>query len=81
MRPPAATARTGRLASCLGLAAAPVFAGMAALSAAAPPSLCAAAAPLLPVDGMALMYLLMSLFHLPAWLGLRSGASAHEPKT
>lgn len=54
----------------LALAASPVFAAMALVSAAdAPPlALCAAGATLLPVDGMTAMYLLMSLFHLPPWL-------------
>lgn len=56
----------------LALAASPVFALMALVSAAdAPPlALCAAGATLLPVDGMTAMYLLMSLFHLPPWLRL-----------
>jgi hypothetical protein len=57
----------------LRLAAAPVFAAMALVSATdAPPlSMCAAGATLLPVDGMTAMYLLMSLFHLPPWLTRR----------
>lgn len=54
----------------LRLAAAPVFAAMALISATdAPPlSMCAAGATVLPVDGMTAMYLLMTLFHLPPWL-------------
>jgi len=60
-------------AQLLRLAAAPVFAAMALISATdAPPlSLCAAGATVLPVDGMTAMYLLMSLFHLPPWLNRR----------
>lgn len=62
---------TGKPAS-LALAASPVFAAMALVSAAdAPPlALCAAGATLLPIDGMTAMYLLMALFHLPPWLKL-----------
>lgn len=62
---------TGKTA-WLALAASPVFAAMALVSATdAPPlALCAAGATLLPVDGMTAMYLLMSLFHLPPWLKL-----------
>ncbi|HEY0624896.1 hypothetical protein [Sphingomonas sp.] len=62
---------TGKTA-WLTLAASPVFAAMALMSAidAPPLALCAAGATLLPVDGMTAMYLLMSLFHLPPWLKL-----------
>ena len=60
----------------LALAAAPTFAAMAVLTAlagaGAPDLLCAATSPASPLDGMALMYLLMSLFHLPPWLRLAS---------
>lgn len=56
----------------LTLAAAPVFAAMALISAAdAPPiALCSAGSTVLPIDGMTAMYLLMSFFHLPPWLKL-----------
>jgi hypothetical protein len=56
----------------LTLAAAPVFALMALIAATDPPplALCASGAGLLPIDGMIVMYLLMSLFHLPPWLRL-----------
>jgi len=65
-------ATADKQAHWLRLAAAPVFAAMALISATnAPPlALCAAGATLLPVDGMTAMYLLMSLFHLPPWLTL-----------
>ena len=62
-------------ARCLGLAAAPTFALMAWVAAgdAAGSALCSSAASMLPIDGMTLMYLLMSLFHLAPWLKLASG--------
>lgn len=61
-------------AGWLGFAAAPAFASMAWISAIGSPgaSMCSAASALLPIDDMALMYLLMSLFHLPPWLKLFS---------
>lgn len=66
----AAHANKRTMADWLRLAATPVFAAMALLSAVdAPPiALCTAGANLLPIDGMTAMYLLMSLFHLPPWL-------------
>jgi hypothetical protein len=56
----------------LGLAAFPTFALMAWLTAADPPHsmICASTPDVLPVGGMSLMYLLMSLFHLSPWLKL-----------
>lgn len=65
----------GVLADGLGLAAAPVFALMAGIAAAAGPqmAMCSAMPGLLPIDGMAWMYLLMSLFHLPSWLRFATG--------
>ena len=58
-------------ASGLSLAAAPIFAGMALLTAlsGAPDMLCASASPL---NGMAAMYGLMGAFHLAPWLKLIS---------
>jgi len=55
----------------LSLAAAPVFAVMALLTAVSgsPDMLCASGSPL---TGMAAMYGLMSAFHLPPWLKLVS---------
>ena len=51
----------------LSLAATPAFAIMALLTAEQPAMHAAS-----PLGGMALMYLLMSLFHLPPWLKLLS---------
>ena len=66
-------------ADWLCLAAAPTFAMMALLTgvlgAAASDMLCSAAQQALPLNGMALMYLLMSAFHLAPWLKLISGRS------
>lgn len=57
----------------LALAAAPTFATMALASAAAPMPLCTGGGVLPGLDGMTTMYLAMSLFHLPPWLGRASG--------
>ena len=56
----------------LGLAASPTFALMAliAILDTPRPALCAASGLMLPIDGMIVMYVLMSLFHLPPWLKL-----------
>ncbi|MCJ8519738.1 hypothetical protein ABID21_002528 [Pseudorhizobium tarimense] len=65
-------------ASWLGLAASPTFALMAGISANDMQAMTCASAPgILPIGGMAWMYLLMSVFHLPPWLKL---ASAHSPR-
>ncbi len=58
----------------LRLAAAPTFALMGGISAASSPGMiiCTAAMPWSPISDMALMYLLMGLFHLPPWLTLIS---------
>ena len=64
-------------AGWLALAASPTFALMACDRGAAtrPRSRSAPRrSGLLPIDGMTAMYLLMSLFHLPPWLKLASGA-------
>ncbi len=68
------TTPTGKFdpARWLALAAAPSFAAMAWITAASP-ALCLSDPGPLPLDGMAAMYLLMSLFHLPPWLRLVSG--------
>jgi hypothetical protein len=60
----------------LSLAATPTFAGMALVTgvfcSARPDGLCSAAGTVSPLSGMVVMYLLMSVFHLPPWLRLVS---------
>lgn len=69
------------VAGWLGLAAAPTFAGMAWFAAGDAMMLCSPGPGMLPMGGMAWMYLLMSVFHLSPWLRLasRRGAIAHRP--
>jgi hypothetical protein len=77
MQPPRAAARSA--AEWLGLAAAPTFAVMALLtSLLGGPSdmLCAMMQGSSPLNGMGLMYLLMSAFHLGPWLRLLAGAAS-----
>ena len=64
----------------LGLAAAPTFALMAGISAASSQGICSADTPFMPLNEMALMYLLMSLFHLSPWLKFLSHrrAASHQ---
>ena len=71
------------VAGWLGLAAAPSFALMAWVSAVGSPGMvvCGVASAFLPINDMALMYLLMSLFHLPPWLKLLSRRFATPPIT
>lgn len=63
------------LAGWLGLAAAPTFALMAGISAAGSPAMmmCSTIPTFMPINDMALMYLLMSFFHGSAWLKFLSG--------
>ena len=72
--PRVARAILGGAARGLLLAAAPTFAVMALLTGAfgggMPDILCSAAQGASPLSGMALMYLLMSAFHLAPWLKL-----------
>ncbi|MES2151877.1 MAG: hypothetical protein V4508_19025 [Pseudomonadota bacterium] len=58
------------LANLLCLAAAPSFALMALLTAigGGPDPICSANGPGFHAGGMGAMYLMMSAFHLPAWL-------------
>lgn len=69
-------ARAFGAAEWLGYAAAPTFALMALLTGlldgGQPDMLCAATHDAWPVSGMALMYALMSAFHLAPWLKLAS---------
>ena len=66
----------GTAARGLSLAAAPTFAVMALLNGVLgggiPDVLCSAGQGASPLSGMALMYLLMSAFHLAPWLKLIS---------
>jgi hypothetical protein len=64
----------------LGLAAAPVLALMSGITAINAPgmTICTTAAPLAPINEMALMYLLMSIFHLSPWLKLFSAYSRRQ---
>jgi len=64
----------------LGLAATPLFGLLALVSAAGMSglSLCNATLPLLPINDMALMYLLMSIFHASPWLRLLSPPPRHS---
>ena len=68
----------------LALAAAPTFASMAWLSAldAHGMAICATASSFSPVNNMALMYLVMGIFHLSPWLKLASARSRRlDPAT
>jgi hypothetical protein len=62
-------------AAWLALAASPTFALMAwtTANAARPIAFCSSGPATLPIDGMAAMYVLMSLFHLSTWLKLAAG--------
>lgn len=68
------TAGFGRAADSLALAAAPVFAAMAVVTALSDPGafLCSATRDALPITGMSAMYALMSFFHAGPWLRLAS---------
>ncbi len=69
-------------ASWLGLAASPTFAAMAWISANDMQAMtCAPGPSVLPIGGMAFMYLLMSLFHLSPWLKLASAPSQRRDTT
>jgi hypothetical protein len=65
-------------AKWLGLAAAPTFAAMALWTAllSSPPDMCSAMRGSAAMNGMTLMYLLMSVFHASPWLKLILGRRA-----
>ncbi len=67
-------------AGWLACAAAPTFALMAwiATNSPVPAPSCSSGHTMPPMGGMAAMYLLMSLFHLPPWLKLASGVAHHS---
>jgi hypothetical protein len=71
------------VAGRFGFAATPTFALMAWISAVSSPgmTMCSVASPSVPINDMALMYLLMSLFHVSPWLKLLSHrfATPHHP--
>ncbi|MBE1208342.1 hypothetical protein [Aminobacter carboxidus] len=69
-------------ADWLGLAVAPTCALMASISAVGSPAMtmCSAASAFAPINDMALMYVLMSLFHLSPWMKLLS-ARSRRPDT
>ncbi len=83
-------AATGKVDSSLGpvvdiadwlkRAAAPSFALMAWISTVGSPgmSMCSTAPAIVPINDMALMYLLMGFFHLSPWLKLLSARSQHR---
>ncbi len=60
-------------AGWLALAASPTFGLMAWIAANNAPAIALCSSSILPIDGMTVMYLLMSLFHLSPWLKLVSG--------
>ncbi|MBW8640322.1 hypothetical protein K1W69_24230 [Hoeflea sp. WL0058] len=74
---------TRNLADWLALAAAPTFAMMAWLSAvdAQEMAICASDSSFSPVNTMALMYLIMGLFHLSPWLKLAFTRTQRLDKT
>lgn len=78
------TWRPRSVSDWLSYAAAPTFVLMGLIAAIdmSPMALCSSAG-VLRLDGMTVMYLLMSLFHLPPWLKLASTArraSNPQPK-
>lgn len=69
-----AATRKAKPGRWLAFAASPTFALMAGMDWFAAPhvAMCAARSGPLPIDGMTVMYLLMSFFHLSPWLTLAS---------
>jgi hypothetical protein len=69
------------IAGLLAYAASPTFTLMALVTAHEPSGamLCSGATGMLPIDGMTMMYLLMSLFHLSPWLKLVAHTGHDEP--
>ncbi|WP_027232633.1 hypothetical protein [Phyllobacterium sp. UNC302MFCol5.2] len=66
-----------RIADGLSYAATPAFVLMAVLAASGTADMCGSVQSMSPLNDMAIMYLLMSVFHLPTWLRLaaRRGSS------
>lgn len=84
MTTPLKTTWTCGASGWLALAAAPTFAAMAWMAAGAPAAICASGSGMSgmpPMDGMAWMYLLMSVFHLPPWLAVISRRDAAPLQT
>lgn len=73
-------ARAPHVRNWLALAAAPTFAFMAWVEAGGMATLCSPGA---GIGSMSMMYLLMSLFHLPAWLrrGPHGSRTNRQPTT
>ncbi len=71
------------LSGALGLAASPIFVLMAWISAndMSQTVTCSSASSVLPMGGMAWMYLLMSLFHVSPWLKIASGRARQPSPT
>ncbi len=76
--------QTRDAASWIGFAASPTFALMAWISANDMQGMiCASDPDILPIGGMAFMYLLMSVFHLSPWVRIVSAISrqSNQPST
>ena len=71
----------GKLQAVIGLSASPVFASMALICGIYQDELsaiCASGPGALPLTGMVWMYVLMSIFHVGAWLRLLEGQQLRQ---